>query len=488
MRFIDRNSWLTLGLGAILLSGCSGSMVDLDSPEHAQMLKQDRLDSGQEIDSTGQIIQLSLEAAIQRGYTNNLDARVAAYEAMSQQDEVTLADLRALPGVEASGGYVKRSNSGASSSRSVITGQQSLEPSQSTETDRRVASLEASWNLLDAALALADASKANDEAKIAGQRYAKVMQNVERDVYSAYWRARGYQDSREQSERLLKECESRIQNLDTAANQKLISSDQAGDKMAMLSDRMRTLRDLHDKMQLSEIELKGMLSIPLGARLELTTKQRDIAADIKRLTTEDVENQEWTALQSRPEMREEVLKKNVSLHETRREIYQTFPGINLLLSKNYDSNQFLVDPNWVDFSAKIAQSITGIFTLPARYAAAKNKEVLADARRQALNSAILAQVHIARERLGSTSDANRADRVALMAASRKSNGIAGKAAEGFASKQDAFLAKLDSQIETMRAATAYADMQDAYAAMKTTLGGSVISNRTVQMASTGSLK
>lgn len=173
--------WLTIGLGGILaLSGCGGTSVALDSPAHEDLLRQDRMVSGQGDGNRAQsqIIKLSLADAIQRGLEHNLDARVAALETLSQQDNVTLAQLRALPGVDLSGGYVGRSNPGASSSRSVITGQESLEPSQSTEQHRRVASLEASWNLLDAALALADASKADEETKIASERYNKVVQNV----------------------------------------------------------------------------------------------------------------------------------------------------------------------------------------------------------------------------------------------------------------------------------------------------------------------
>lgn len=477
--------WLTIGLGGILaLSGCGGTSVALDSPAHEDLLRQDRMVSGQGDGNRAQsqIIKLSLADAIQRGLEHNLDARVAALETLSQQDNVTLAQLRALPGVDLSGGYVGRSNPGASSSRSVITGQESLEPSQSTEQHRRVASLEASWNLLDAALALADASKADEETKIASERYNKVVQNVEHDVYVAYWRALAYQQSHEKAARLLKESASYIENLDSAASQKLVSADEAGEKMAMLADRRRTLSDMQDRMQLAEIELKSMLSLPLDATLVLITPQKDIAGDVKRLTGESVSTQEWAALKVRPEMREEILKRNMTLQDTRSEILQTFPGFDLVFSKEYDSNKFLVDPNWSNFSAKIVQSLTGVLTLPARYDAAKNKEAVADARRQALNSAILAQVRIARARLNSSNDMVHSNQLARKAAARKSHGAGGKASQGLATRMDAMLAQLDYQVESMRADMAYADLQDAYAAMKITLGRPVL-NEPLKIAS-----
>ena len=45
--------------------------------------------------------------------------------------------------------YLTRNNVEGSSSRSVFTGQQTLEPSTSTDRDRLVADLTLSWNLLD---------------------------------------------------------------------------------------------------------------------------------------------------------------------------------------------------------------------------------------------------------------------------------------------------------------------------------------------------
>lgn len=466
--------WLICGLGGILiLSGCAGASVDLDTAAHATLLKQDRILSGESPVQGAQIFQLSLEEALRRGFTHNLDARVAALESLSQQDNVTLAQLRALPGVEATGGYVGRSNAGASSSRSILSGQQSLEPSQSTERHRRVGALEANWNLLDAALALADAAKADEEAKVAQQRHDKVIQNVERDVYNAYWRARAYQDVGARVPALLAEIDAQLAKLDQESSKKFISSDTLAVQMTTLTDRQRALRDLYDQVQMSEIELKGMLSIPQSAKLQLTTEARDISPDVKRLLDMDVSAQEWDALKNRPEMREEILQKNMTLADTRREIIQTFPGMDLILSKEYDSNDFLVDPNWTNFSAKIVQSITGILTLPNRYHAAKNKEAVADARRQALNSAIVAQVHIARQRLAGLRGENAQAIMARKAALQKSAALSKRQMQGLSSGQDALIARLDAEIETLRASLSYADFQDGYAAMLATLGKSI---------------
>jgi outer membrane protein TolC len=464
--------WPEMALVAVLVAGCVRPTVQLDTSAHTELLQEDRK-IAQKDGISYQIIELTLEQAIERGYEKNLDARVAALEELSQQKNVTLAQLRTLPGVQLSGGYAGRSNDGASSSESIITGQQSLEPSRSTEMSRRVAALEVNWNLLDAALALADAAKTNEEVGVARERYAKVIQNVERDIYTAYWRVSAYQESQEKVGQLLSEARDQIEKLDFAASKKLISSDQAGNKMALLVDRERSLRDLHNQMHLAEVELKSLLSLPMNAKLVLITKSRDISDDVSRLTMGDSTSLEWEALHSRPEMREEILKKNISIRDTHREVYQTFPGLSLIHSREYDSNKYLVDPNWANFSAKIVQTITGIITLPDRYDAAKRKEAVADARRQALNAAIIAQFHMARMRLASMEEAYMRSLLAKKAASRKSHAASGKRMQGFASGLDDLVARMELQLETMRAGMVYADYQDAYAAMKSTLGQSV---------------
>lgn len=171
----------------------------------------------------------------------------------------------------------------------------------------------------------------------------------------------------------------------------------------------------------------------------------------------------------------------MTIRDTRREILQTFPGLNLLYSREYDSNKYLVDTNWTDYSAKIVQSVTNLLTLPARYDAVKEREAVADARRQALSAAIVAQVHMARARLTSVDDAYKQSLMARRAAGRRSHAEAGKKLQGFASGQDDLLARMDLRTESIRSAMIYADYQDAYAAMRNTLGQPVVEPQKLAM-------
>ncbi len=462
-------AWLALGVSLGTLGACTAPTVELDSPAHQAMLEKDRRMAEQEPAAGQETITLTLEDAVARGVSHNLDARVSAMEILVSQKNVTLEKLKALPAITASRGYSGRSDEGATSSKSVLSGLQSLEPSQSSDQDRQSAALELNWNLMDIALAYADTKRAGNEVRVARERHEKVIQNIERDVYAAYWRAYAHQVTREKTERLIEDARAQITKVDEAVERKLLSADAASDQVAKLNDRVRTLKELDDRFNLSEIELKSMLALPLSAALDLKSPA-DRNGDYKQLLAEDISAQEWEALKARPEVREEILQKNITLQNTRREVLSTFPGAEIFVGMNYDSNSFLQNSTWIAGSAKLVQSILNIITLPERFQASEQKSHLADSRRHALVAAVLAQTRIARARLQSRDKIYADSRASLKMAERKASLAAHKKSAGWGSGQSGLEAGLEAQIETLRNEFARADAQDAYAAYMNTLG------------------
>ena len=75
--------------------------------------------------------------------------------------------LNSLPSVTAKAQRVGRNNDGGSSSFSVLTGQETLEPSISTERYRNTQQLNVEWNLLDAGINLWRAKSTSDRMLIA---------------------------------------------------------------------------------------------------------------------------------------------------------------------------------------------------------------------------------------------------------------------------------------------------------------------------------
>src|SRR3954468_5066999 len=92
---------------------------------------------------------LTLEEAFARAMAYNLDERVKLMERQIAARDFEIGKLDMLPKVIANAGRSVRDNELASSSVSVRTRQQSLEPSTSTDKDLRFADLTTSWNILD---------------------------------------------------------------------------------------------------------------------------------------------------------------------------------------------------------------------------------------------------------------------------------------------------------------------------------------------------
>ncbi len=469
---------------ASALWACSAQHVDLHTDAHHDVLRKDvsrieemypqakeRFD---DIEPAAGPVSLTLKKALRRGVLYNLDARVSAMEILAEKSDISIEQLRMLPSMKATGAYRGRTNSGATSSFSVLSGQQSLEPSQSAEQNRRTLELEASWNLIDAALAISESRNAKEETLIAGSRYKKVIQNIQRDIYAAYWRALVYQQHSKQTEQLCREVDEQIRKTEKALESRLISSDAASEKITALSTKKKELIDAQSQMAFAEIELKSLLSLPPETEIVLDANTSLFDRKYKELLEADIADLEWEALTSRPEVEEEILKKNIVWRNTRQEFIRTVPGLELFLGRNYDSNKFLQDLNWTNYSARITQSLTAMLTLPARVYRGKNEEHLADARRQALVLAVMAQTRIARLRLETARDEYETDLKRKKAADKRAFSAQTKYLSGFQSGSDLLLARLDKQLTAMQTKMAEAQMQDAYAAFANTLGREIV--------------
>jgi len=136
---------------------------------------------------------VTLDDAIARALKYNLDYRIKLMEAALAERQFDIAKFDLLPRVTAAAGYYNRDNDNASSSRSVITGRQSLEPSVSTDKDHTTADLGVSWNILDFGVSYFQARQQADRTLIAAERRRKTIHLVMQQVRQAWWQAAGAQ-------------------------------------------------------------------------------------------------------------------------------------------------------------------------------------------------------------------------------------------------------------------------------------------------------
>jgi len=190
-----------------------------------------------------------------------------------------------------------------------------------------------------------------------------------------------------------------IDNLEAQMDLGVVSIAQSQTSIRALRQSRQQLMNMMQSMVLAEVELKTLIDYPLDKPIFLHEEGTAWLekGSIPQING-DISQFEATAFMMRPEIREEVLNKQISMRDIKLSLLETIPGFDLILTYNYDSNKFLAYNNWFDGIAGLTQSINKIITAPARYDRAKNLDLLADSRRQALLAAVITQVHVAKAR------------------------------------------------------------------------------------------
>lgn len=379
----------TISLLALAISGCAVTSKPIDRSVSEQRAQQDLLSMFKDQEPLSG--PLTLHEAMARAVKYNLEARLKVMEEAMAQRQVDLATFDMLPRMALSAGYAGRNNVSASSSESIRTGTQSLEPSTSQDRDRNVADLTMVWNVLDFGVSYVSAKQQGDQRLIVQERRRKVVHTIIQDVRSAYWRAVA-------ADRLLNQIDSLMTRVAQARdNSQRLSEQRIGDPIQALSyqraliEATRQLEEQRRALSLAKTELATLINLPLGTNVELAPEAGYEMPELKI----ELSKLEQEALASRPELREQDYQARISAAETRKAMLRLLPGLEFSAGGHYDSNSFLVNQSWADYGVKVTWNLFNVLSAPAAIDVAKAGQEVADARRQAMSMAILAQLHVA---------------------------------------------------------------------------------------------
>lgn len=378
-----------ISLLALAISGCAVTSQPIDRSFSEQRAQQDLLSMFKDQEPLNG--PLTLHEAMARAVKYNLEARLKVMEEAMAQRQVDLATFDMLPRMALSAGYAGRSNISASSSESIRTGTQSLEPSTSQDRDRGVADLTMVWNVLDFGVSYVSAKQQGDQRLIVQERSRKVVHTITQDVRSAYWRAVA-------ADRLLTQIDSLMVRVAQARdNSQRLSEQRIGDPIQALGyqraliEATRQLEEQRRALSLAKTELATLINLPLGTQVELSPEAGYEMPELKI----ELSQLEQEALASRPELREQDYQARISAAETRKAMLRLLPGLEFSAGGNYDSNSFLVNQSWADYGVKVTWNLFNVLSAPAAIDVAKAGQEVADARRQAMSMAVLAQLHVA---------------------------------------------------------------------------------------------
>lgn len=335
---------------------------------------------------------ITLHEAMARALRYNLSTRVKEVERQIAENRLDASIWSMLPKFNLSGSRTGRDKEQASSSRSVTTGQQSLETSTSTDKIHDDADFKISWNVLDFGVSYFASRQMANQALVAEERRRKVVQQLMNDVRDAYWKAVA-------AERLLDRIEATLDKVRSAiVRAEAIEETRAQKPVEILNYQ----RDLYSKL----LQLQGLRRTLVASKLDLakmmnlspsTSFKVVIPAEMPALPplAVDVTELEEEALVKRSELIEETLQERIAADEVRKSIARMFPGLELTGGRGYSSNSYLLHNRWSEASVKMTWNLLNLLSGWDDIEQAEKQKHLVSVRRQTLGMAVVSQVNLA---------------------------------------------------------------------------------------------
>ncbi|GAB0057494.1 hypothetical protein SIID45300_01823 [Candidatus Magnetaquicoccaceae bacterium FCR-1] len=375
---------------ALLVTGCSLSPRQLTLPELEKQRQSDLASMFRPADPIGHPITLS--EVVARALRHNLDHQVKVMEEAQALDLTSLDTFELLPKVAANAATTARSNVSASNSRSVTTGQQSLEMSTSQDRHHTTADLGLTWNILDFGVSYYNARQNADRWLIARERERKVIQNLVQEARSAYWRAVAAQQLEPRIQAVVKLAESALADARRAEASGLRSPVESLQYRKSLLENLRQLESLQQEMGTAQVELATMMTLPPGTKYTLAVPEGVLNLPVWSLPLDKMEE---LAMLNQADVREMSYQTRIVADESRKTLLKLFPGISLSASKQRDDNSFSMNKDWYDAGLRVTWNLLGLLSAPAQQAYAKSNEEVVEMKRLALRMALLSQVHVA---------------------------------------------------------------------------------------------
>lgn len=449
-----------------LLAGCALHPKELTQTERKNQADQDR--EAIRAHTPKPTKPISLYEAMARGLMYNLDHRVKLFEMAYAQDLTDIADWDLLPQATLNAGYSHRSNVLASNSKSISDGRQSLETSTSTDNSRRTFDIGVLWNVLDFGTAYFQSRQKSDESKIAKIRKLKVLQNIANDIRSAYWRAVTAQLLMGKIEKLIDEGYYALSMARKLEKENVQPQFITLNYQKTILDALSKLFKQRREFAMAKAELASLMNLEPGTEFSvLVPLKKELHLPAIKLSVDMLENM---GLLQRPELWEEDYNHRIAKDEIYKTYMSIFPGINLETRRNYDSNSYLFNQSWTDYSARLGLQLFRALSMPSRLKAARSKLDIIQTRRMSLSMAILTQIHISLERFGIAKNeyefAKKIDRVS----SRIAEISAEKGSSQLEDKLKVIEDKCAGLVAHIRRYASYAEVQAAYGRLLNSLG------------------
>ncbi|WP_207281843.1 TolC family protein [Pseudomonas sp. FW300-N2F2] len=452
---------LGLGLAAMGLSACA---VKPEPVTLEQQLAQAGADRVKMFDQQEPVTRpVSLDEAMARAVKYNLQQRLGLMERALEEGLLDTQNLSMLPQLAARAGWRGRDNTAGSSSESVRTHSQSLEPSTSTDRSSRTADLQLSWNVLDFGMSYFGAQAQANKTLAAEERRRRVIADIIQQVRSAYWEAATAERLKPEVQSTLAQTRQALEQARQTERERLLAPVDALRYQKNLLEMVRQLEALDAELAIAKSRLAALMNLPPATQYSLVLpSEQSLNPPHLNYRLDDLEAM---AMVQRPEIREEQYQARNSVLETRAAMLRLLPGANLFVGMNSDSNSYLVNNQWADAGVQVSWNLLSVLSYSSIKKSGENREAVADLRRQALRMAVLTQVNVAWQQYRRASDVfERSNELR-----RLQRSILQQSDSAYDSSAQSLLEKVRTATETVLATRSrdrsFAELQNAYGAI-----------------------
>lgn len=469
---ITASKVLGSAVSLLLLAGCSVTPQPLNRAERAAQIATDR--AALYVNQEPVQAPISLEEAIARALKYNLDRRVAVMEQAVQLRQFDLSRFDLLPTVVSEAGYHIRSNEQLSTSRNV-TGSLSDPDNASTSLEKRrfVGELGLSWSILDFGVSYYQAKQNADLALIAEERERRAVHQIVQEVRAAYWRAAAAERLQGVVKPVLSEARSALEDSRTVERERLRPLLETLRYQRSLVEAVRQLAAIEEELAISKAELARLMNLAPSSAYKLSLPDATNVPDVQLSLPE----METLALEQRPELREAAYQSRITALEARKALLKLFPNLNFYGSLNSDSNDYLVNQEWAQAGAQVSWNLLNFAAAPRNKKLREAQQELVKTRRLAMSMAVLTQVHIshqeylrAREQYEQAAQLSSIEQRIFGTVRTASQGEAQSVLERVQAGTAAAAAEFQRDL-------AYAELQNAYAAVHVSMGFDPLPNQ-----------
>ena len=454
-------SILTLGL---LLTGCAINPEPLTQFELASYAEDKALRVTQDQEPIVQSI--SLYEAMARALKYNLDYKIELFAKDLANKKLNSARFDMLPSLVANSDYANRDKFSYSRSRTT-TGILSANPSTSRDQKAWTKDITFTWHILDFGLSYVRAKQAADQTLIAEEQKRKVINRIIEDVRTAYWRAVS-------NDRLLSgfnKLEGRVQK--ALRNSRALKRSGHTSPVAALTferelvDIKRQTQRLQRELQTAKIQLAALMNLRPDDHYKLVLPKRKLSSLNITIPTDEIFT---LALQNRPELREIAYRGRIEEKEAKAALLELLPGIQLYAGSNFDSNSFLLNSNWVSWGAKASWNAMRLFQYPAKKKVINAGLELNDQRALAMTMAIMTQVQVAQVRYHYLKKSAATSSEYYHVQRQIRNQVRASARANASSEQSVIREEMNTLVASAQYDIAYSDLQNAFAAIYSSIG------------------